>query len=91
MPRIPRSEVTRSRGRLAALTRHRPADDPAIADAARDLAAARAVDHLRAAVAASRTAQGLPPTVMDPAELERVAAVLWRVGTDLDVERDALT
>ncbi|MCA1702552.1 MAG: hypothetical protein LC808_04500 [Actinobacteria bacterium] len=38
----PRPEVARSRARLAALTRHRPADDPAVADAARTFAAERA-------------------------------------------------
>lgn len=80
MPRKPRPEVARSRGRLAALTRHRAADDPAVIGAARDLAAARVDDHLRAAVAASRAAQGLPPTVTDPATLERVAAVLRLVA-----------
>ncbi|MBV8540061.1 MAG: hypothetical protein JO063_14155 [Pseudonocardiales bacterium] len=31
--------------------------------------------QVRAKVAASRTAQGLPPVVTDPATLERVAAV----------------
>ena len=31
---------------------------------------------LRAYVAASRAAQGLPPVITDPATLERVAAVL---------------
>jgi hypothetical protein len=69
-------ESLRRRGRLNALKRHRAPDDPAVAEAARDLAAARAYEHLRAAVAASRAAQGLPPTVEDPATLERVAAVL---------------
>lgn len=32
--------------------------------------------ELRAKVAASRAAQGLPPVITDPATLERVAAVL---------------
>ncbi|MGH3722040.1 MAG: hypothetical protein ACRDRI_25000 [Pseudonocardiaceae bacterium] len=34
---------------------------------------------LRAYVAASRAAQGLPPVITDPATLERVAAVFWLV------------
>lgn len=73
---MPRTPALSARGRLNALQRHRPADDPAVAEAVRDLAATRAVEHLREAVAASRAAQGLPPTVTDPATLERVAAVL---------------
>jgi hypothetical protein len=36
--------------------------------------------ELRAYVAASRAAQGLPPVVTDPATLERVAAVLRLVA-----------
>jgi hypothetical protein len=36
--------------------------------------------ELRAKVAASRAAQGLPPVVTDPATLERVAAVLRLVA-----------
>jgi hypothetical protein len=38
--------------------------------------------ELRAKVAASRDAQGLPPVVTDPATLERVAAVLRLVPGD---------
>ena len=74
------SESLRRRGRLNALKRHRGANDPVTAQASRDLAAARAVDHLRAAVAASRAAQGLPPVVVDAAALERAAAVLRCIG-----------
>ena len=37
------------------------------------------LDDIRARVAASRTAQGLPPVITDPAALERVAAVLATV------------
>jgi hypothetical protein len=36
--------------------------------------------ELRAKVATSRAAQGLPPTVQDPAALERAAAVLRLVA-----------
>jgi hypothetical protein len=36
--------------------------------------------ELRAKVAASRAAQGLPPVITDPAALERVAAVLRLVA-----------
>lgn len=84
MPPTPRPEVARSRARLAALTRHRSPDDPAVAHAVRDLAAERATDHLRDAVAASRATQGLPPSVTDPATLERVAAVLRLVAAETD-------
>lgn len=80
-----RSESLRRRGRLNALKRHRAADDPDIAEAARDLAAARAREYLRAAVAASRVAQGLPPVVVDPAALERAAAAL-RLATPVTGE-----
>jgi hypothetical protein len=73
---VPRSDSLRRRGRLNALKRHRAAGDPDIAEAARELAAARAEEYLRAAVAASRAAQGLPPVVVDPAALERAAAAL---------------
>lgn len=76
------SRLTR-RARVAALARHRRADDPELAVARAELHAARADDHLRAAVAASRAAQGLPPTVTDPATLERVAAVL-RLAAERD-------
>jgi hypothetical protein len=69
------SRLTR-RARVAALARHRPVNDPELAAARAELDAARANEHLRAAVAASRAAQGLPPRVTDPATLERVAAVL---------------
>lgn len=41
---------TSERARLAALTRHRPADDPALHDAARDLAALRLEEHIRRVV-----------------------------------------
>jgi hypothetical protein len=39
-------------------------------------------DELRAKVAASRASQGLPPTIQDPATLERVAAVLRLMAPD---------
>lgn len=38
---------THERARLSALTRHRSADDPDVADARRDLRAARAEDYIR--------------------------------------------
>ncbi|MGH3933562.1 MAG: hypothetical protein ACRDS1_01025 [Pseudonocardiaceae bacterium] len=40
--------------------------------------------ELRAYVAASRAAQGLPPTVEDPAILERVAAVFRLVAPPVE-------
>jgi hypothetical protein len=39
-------------------------------------------DELRAKVAASRASQGLPPTIQDPATLERVAAVFRLMAPD---------
>lgn len=39
-------------------------------------------DRIRESVAASRAAQGLPPTITDPATLERVAAILRLVSPD---------
>jgi hypothetical protein len=41
------------RGRHNALKRYRPADDPALVDARRDLRAARAEDYIRKLVEAS--------------------------------------
>lgn len=45
--------------RTAALKRHRPADDPAISDAERDLRAARLEHHIRS------TVQTWPPLTAD--------------------------
>lgn len=42
---------TSKRSRLISLKRHRSPDDPAIAEAARDLALARVAEKIRAAVA----------------------------------------
>lgn len=47
---MPGSESLRKRGRLNALKRYRPADDPAVLDAARDLAAERLAEHVRRVV-----------------------------------------
>lgn len=41
------STTTSRRNRLNALQRHRPPDDPQIADARRDLRAARLEEHIR--------------------------------------------
>jgi hypothetical protein len=43
--------------------------------------------ELRAYVAASRARQGLPPTVQDPATLERVAALMRLVDAGEPVLR----
>ncbi len=40
------STWTRERARLAVLTRHRPPDDPAIAEARRNLATERLAEHV---------------------------------------------
>jgi hypothetical protein len=56
------------RGRLNALRRHRSPDDPAIADAARDLKATRLADHIRAVVDAA------PPLTEE--QRARLAALL---------------
>ena len=42
---------TAKRAKLAALSRHRPADDPEVLEAARDLRAARLEDHVAKVVA----------------------------------------
>lgn len=55
-------------GRVNALKRHRPPDDPEIADAERDLRAASLADHIRRVVAAA------PP--LTPAQRERPALLL---------------
>jgi hypothetical protein len=50
---VPSPAVSRARARVAGLTRHRTADDPAVAGAARDLAAEKLAEHIRAVVDAA--------------------------------------
>lgn len=57
-----------ARARLASLTRHRGADDPATIDAARDLAAEGLAEHIRAVVDTA------PPLTSD--QRDRLAALL---------------
>lgn len=55
-------------GRYNVLRRHRPPDDPAIADAERDLRAASLADHI------GRVVDAAPP--LTPAQRERLALLL---------------
>jgi hypothetical protein len=57
-----------ARGRLNVLQRHRPPDDPAIADARRDLAAASLEEYI------SRIVAEAPPLTED--QRSRIAALL---------------
>lgn len=59
---------THERGRVAALTRHRDPEDPAIGEARRDLRAARAEDYIR------RVVDEAPPLTED--QRRRLAAIL---------------
>lgn len=59
---------TTQRARLAALRRHRSADDPLVADAARDLAAQRLEDHIR------RVVDQAPPLTAQ--QRDRIGALL---------------
>ncbi len=56
------------RAKVAALTRHRSPNDPAIAEATRDLAAERLAEHVRAVVA------GFPP--LTPEQRDKIATLL---------------
>jgi hypothetical protein len=55
--------------RLAALSRHRPADDPEVAEAGRDLRAAQLEDHVR------RIVDQMPPLGAD--QKARLMVLLW--------------
>ena len=59
---------TSTRARVAALTRSRPADDPELVAARRDLVAARLEEHIRKVVAAA------PPLTDE--QKQRIAALL---------------
>jgi hypothetical protein len=61
-----------SRGRIAALSRSRSADDPELLAARRDLRAARLADHVREAVA------GWPP--LSDKQRSEIAALLRPTG-----------
>jgi len=65
---VPKSRALSHRGRLNALKRHRSPDDPAIADATRDLAAERLAEHVR------RVVDAFPP--LTPEQRDRIAALL---------------
>jgi hypothetical protein len=67
---------THERARVAGLKRHRRPDDPAIAEATRDLAAERLAEHVRAVV------DTFPP--LTPEQRDRIAALLREVPTDHD-------
>lgn len=43
-------------------------------------------DETRQIIATSRAAQGLPPTIEDPAILERAAAVFRAVGEQIEAQ-----
>jgi hypothetical protein len=62
------ADLMRKRARLAALTRHRPADDPDVVQASRDLKVAGAERYIADLVAAA------PPLTGD--QLARLAAIL---------------
>jgi hypothetical protein len=59
---------THERARVASLTRSRPADDPDLLTARRNLAAARLEDHIR------RVVDAAPP--LAPEQRERLAVLL---------------
>lgn len=64
----PSSEITHRRARLAGLTKNRPAGDPDIDDARRDLKATRAEEYIR------RLVDEAPP--LTPDQRNRLAAIL---------------
>lgn len=68
----PPSVLRRRAGRLNALRRHRTDDDPAVLDAARDLAAERLVEHVR------RVVDQAPPLTTE--QRDRIAALLRAPG-----------
>jgi hypothetical protein len=63
---------THDRARVAALKRHRSPDDPVIADATRDLAAARLTDHVQRVVDAAPK--------MTAEQRDKIAALLRTPG-----------
>lgn len=69
------SDVLHHRGRVAALTRSRPANDPDLLDARRSLRAASLEDYIRRAV------DSAPP--LTPEQRDRLALLL-RSGGGLD-------
>lgn len=62
------SAIKSGRGRVAALTRSRPADDPELVEARRDLAAEVIAQHVAKVVAKA------PP--LTPEQRDRIAAIL---------------
>jgi hypothetical protein len=72
---------THDRARVAALSRHRKPDDPALGDARRDLAAKRLTEFVRRVVAAA------PP--LTPEQRDIIAALLRTPGSSGDGEPDA--
>jgi hypothetical protein len=60
--------------RLAALIRHRPPDDPEVAEAGRDLRAAQLEEHVR------RVVDQMPPLSAD--QKARLMVLLWGGGGD---------
>lgn len=60
--------VSKAKARLSALHRHRGPEDPAVADAARDLEAEKLEAHME------RVAASLPP--LTPEQKERLRALL---------------
>ena len=68
------SEVLRKRGRVNALQRHRPADDPDLYEARRELRAASAEETVRGLVA------GWPPLTSD--QRTKLAALLAPTAAD---------
>lgn len=64
--------VLRERGRVASLTRSRPADDPQLIEARRDLAAAKLDAYVKRVLAEA------PP--LTDAQRDRIAALLRPAG-----------
>jgi hypothetical protein len=83
LPGDPEMSWTHERGRLNALQRHRPADDPEIEIARRDLRAARLEHYIRKAVDAA------PP--LTPAQRDRLALLLRQPGSTPAERREAQT
>ena len=68
MPGYPPAHIASARAKLGALVRHRPPDDPELADARRELIAANLEDQVRKAVAKA------PP--LTESQLTRLTAIL---------------
>lgn len=66
------SAVKSGRGRVAALTRSRPSDDPELVEARRDLAAEVIAQH------AAKVVSKAPP--LTPEQRDRIAAILRSGG-----------